>query len=60
MIRSLDLPVPLPGTEQALTLRRASQDDLHALMRLLADDPVSAGRGDRADVSDISLLTVPL
>ncbi len=37
-----------------MTLRRASDDDLAALMLLLADDPISATRGDRADDADVA------
>jgi hypothetical protein len=35
-----------------VTLRRATPADLEPLMALLADDPVSASRGDRADPAD--------
>ncbi|WP_307037447.1 GNAT family N-acetyltransferase [Arthrobacter sp. B3I4] len=52
MIRTLDLPVTLSTKAQELTLRRASDGDLTALMLLLADDPISATRGDRADDAD--------
>ena len=52
MIATLHLPVPLPARSGELTLRRARQDDLVALMALLSDDPVSAGRGDLADPRD--------
>ena len=52
MILSLDLPVTLSTTTQELTLRRASEGDLRALMLLLADDPISAARGDMAQESD--------
>ncbi len=44
------LPVELaPG----LRLRRATLDDLDAILALLADDPVSAGRGDRNRSEDV-------
>ncbi|HVL61235.1 MAG TPA: GNAT family N-acetyltransferase [Microbacterium sp.] len=52
MISTLDLPVPLSTEVESLTLRRASEDDLAAIMRLLSDDPISASRGDRADEAD--------
>jgi GNAT superfamily N-acetyltransferase len=52
VIRTLNLPVTLRAKAQELTLRRASDNDLRALMFLLADDLVSATRGDKADDSD--------
>jgi GNAT superfamily N-acetyltransferase len=52
MIRTLNLPVILSVKAQELTLRRASDNDLTALMLLLADDPISATRGDKASASD--------
>ena len=52
MITTLELPVPLSAKVANLTLRRASDDDLGAIMRLLSDDPISASRGDRADEAD--------
>ena len=52
MINSLNLPVTLIAKAQEFTLRRATDSDLRALMVLLADDPISATRGDRADDSD--------
>lgn len=52
MIRTLNLPVTLSAKAQEFVLRRASDNDLRALMLLLADDPISATRGDKADVSD--------
>ncbi|BDZ50398.1 N-acetyltransferase [Frondihabitans sucicola] len=33
-------------------LRRATADDLDAILQLLADDPISASRGDRARAED--------
>ena len=33
-------------------LRRARANDLDAILGLLADDPISAARGDRADAAD--------
>ncbi|MHC6592675.1 GNAT family N-acetyltransferase [Arthrobacter sp. C152] len=52
MILTLDLPVTLRTRTQEFTLRRASSGDLAALMLLLADDPISAARGDIAQDSD--------
>lgn len=52
VIQSLTLPATLGSSARELTLRRATENDLAALMRLLADDPISAARGDQADDSD--------
>jgi GNAT superfamily N-acetyltransferase len=41
-------------------LRRADASDLAALVALLADDPVSAARGDRADADDEPLYRAAL
>jgi GNAT superfamily N-acetyltransferase len=57
VLAELRLPVPLT-TE--LTLRRSRVDDLPALTRLLSDDPVSAGRGDRSDPADLPLYAAAL
>lgn len=54
VIPTLNLPVTLSARAQELTLRRASANDLRALMLLLADDPISATRGDKADHSDVA------
>ena len=54
-----ELPLPTPLTAD-LTLRRAREDDLAALMRLLSDDAVSAGRGDRSDPVDVPLYAAAL
>ncbi|WP_307812341.1 GNAT family N-acetyltransferase [Lacisediminihabitans changchengi] len=53
MISGLDLPIALKTSTSILMLRRARVDDLPALMKLLADDPVSASRGDRSDPADM-------
>ncbi|MHA7262192.1 GNAT family N-acetyltransferase [Arthrobacter sp. TMN-37] len=53
MIAALSLPIALRTPTQRPTLRRADAEDLTALTALLADDPVSAGRGDRTDGSDV-------
>lgn len=55
MIERLTLPVSLTVPGRSVHLRRATADDLHAIVRLLADDPVSAGRGDVADPDDVEL-----
>ncbi|SKB02010.1 Acetyltransferase (GNAT) family protein [Agreia bicolorata] len=43
---TLDLP------DGSVFLRRATIDDLSVIIDLLADDPISAARGDSADASD--------
>ncbi|MBF4580199.1 GNAT family N-acetyltransferase [Frigoribacterium sp. VKM Ac-2530] len=53
MISDLSLPVVVSARGADVLLRRAVPDDLHAVMRLLADDPVSAGRGDVAGEEDV-------
>lgn len=53
MIEGLNFPVSLTTSNAVLTLRRAGHNDLPALMGLLADDPVSATRGDQSDPADI-------
>ena len=52
MLSDLDLPTTVTARIGEVTVRRAMPTDLPALMALLADDPVSAARGDRADASD--------
>jgi GNAT superfamily N-acetyltransferase len=52
VIDDLALPVSLSTRAGSVTLRDAADADLDALMALLADDPVSAARGDVADESD--------
>nr|WP_298251750.1 GNAT family N-acetyltransferase [uncultured Arthrobacter sp.] len=60
MIQSLNLPVPLHVKDQDLTLRRATPDDLDALRLLLADDPISATRGDNAADADADAYGIAL
>jgi GNAT superfamily N-acetyltransferase len=48
----LNLPVTVPASTASVVIRRALRDDLAAIMRLLSDDPVSAGRGDLARDED--------
>lgn len=52
MLTPLRLPVPLVAGGETVQLRRARQGDLADLTRLLADDAVSAGRGDVNDAAD--------
>ncbi|PPG49280.1 GNAT family N-acetyltransferase [Rathayibacter sp. AY2B3] len=52
MIADLTLPRDAGPGERSLLLRRAVLDDLPALVRLLSDDPISAGRGDVAAEED--------
>jgi GNAT superfamily N-acetyltransferase len=47
-----DLPLPAPLGPSTL-LRRAAPADLDALVALLSDDPISAGRGDVASPDDL-------
>lgn len=47
-----DLPTSLPTRAGDHVLRRATLDDLDAILRLLADDPISASRGDQARAED--------
>ncbi|MBF4630902.1 GNAT family N-acetyltransferase [Clavibacter michiganensis subsp. phaseoli] len=55
MLVDLVLPVSLAARVDGVVLRRATAADLAPLMALLADDPVSASRGDRADQGDADL-----
>lgn len=48
MLAELDLPVVVSSRHGEVTLRPARADDLDPLMTLLADDPISAARGDDA------------
>ncbi len=52
MLDALQLPISLPTRESSVTLRRATEADASALIALLADDPISAARGDRARDDD--------
>jgi GNAT superfamily N-acetyltransferase len=52
MLDKLSLPVTLDSRSGSVLLRRASESDLESLMLLLADDLVSASRGDRASEGD--------
>lgn len=46
-----DIALTLPAG--SVVLRRATHDDLTAILELLADDPVSAARGDTARQEDL-------
>ncbi|KTR38244.1 transcriptional regulator [Curtobacterium oceanosedimentum] len=52
MISGLHLPVTIASRDNELRLRRATMADLHPIIRLLSDDPISAGRGDIASTAD--------
>lgn len=53
VLESLTFPMTLTLSAMQVTIRRAGQQDLLAIMRLLADDPLSAGRGDIAQQADM-------
>lgn len=52
MLTSLPLPHPFESRAGSAVLRRATPADDDALIALLADDPISAARGDRASAED--------
>ncbi|GAA3657106.1 GNAT family N-acetyltransferase [Microbacterium marinilacus] len=52
MLASLTLPVRLSARDGGFTLREATPRDLDALIALIANDPVSAARGDVASADD--------
>lgn len=52
MFESLRLPVTLESRVGQVELRPAVADDIDAILALLADDPVSAARGDQARLED--------
>ena len=52
MLDALELPLSLATRAGAVTLRRAVPSDAAALIALLADDPISAARGDVAAAED--------
>ena len=60
MISDLSLPVHLSARGADVLLRRAAPDDLRAIMRLLSDDPISAGRGDVAGDVDAAAYATAL
>jgi GNAT superfamily N-acetyltransferase len=52
MLREIDVPTSLATRAGPVTLRRAGRDDVAGIMALLADDAVSASRGDIAAADD--------
>jgi GNAT superfamily N-acetyltransferase len=52
MLDALPLPHSFESRIGSATLRRAAVDDADAVMALLADDPISAARGDVASDED--------
>lgn len=52
MIAALSLPICLSVRDGSVELRRATPHDLRPIMRLLSDDPISAGRSDVNDLAD--------
>ncbi|MPS75536.1 MAG: GNAT family N-acetyltransferase [Microbacterium sp.] len=52
MLDALPLPFPFPSRVGEAVLRRATLDDTDAVIALLADDPISAARGDVASDED--------
>lgn len=52
MIDRLSLPTSIRARDADVLVRRATRDDLQAIMGLLSDDPISAGRGDVASDED--------
>ena len=53
MLADLTLPVPIETGIGIVTLRRADADDTAAIVALLADDAISAARGDTASDGDL-------
>ena len=53
MLADLTLPVPIETGIGIVTLRRAHPDDTAAIVALLADDAISAARGDTASEDDL-------
>lgn len=52
MLDRLTLPVTALASAGEVTIRRATADDTDAIVQLLADDPISASRGDVAREED--------
>ncbi|MDF2507769.1 MAG: family N-acetyltransferase, partial [Microbacterium sp.] len=52
MLDVLPLPHSFDSRIGTAVLRRATVDDVDAVIALLADDPISAARGDVASVED--------
>lgn len=60
MIAELVLPIDLTDAAPQLRLRRATLDDLEALIVLLSEDPISASRGDTGAAADRSAYAAAL
>ncbi|GAB6856618.1 GNAT family N-acetyltransferase [Microbacterium xylanilyticum] len=60
MLPELTLPVPLDTRVGRVMLRRARPDDTAAIVALLADDAISAARGDTASEDDLPAYTAGL
>ena len=52
MLASLPLPHQIDSRAGRALLRRATPDDADGIIALLADDPISASRGDQASDAD--------
>lgn len=53
MLAALALPLPLETRSEGVMLRRAEHADAAAIIALLADDAISAARGDTAAEADL-------
>lgn len=60
MLDDLILPLPVPFRSGTAVLRRAGVEDAVAIIALLADDPISASRGDTASAEDRDLYVAAL
>jgi len=52
VLNDLELPVMLSARDGEFLVRPAVEHDLDALIELIANDPISAARGDTADPAD--------
>jgi len=52
VIDRLNLPASIGARDANVLVRRATRDDLQAIIELLSDDPISSGRGDVANDED--------
>ena len=60
MLDALPLPLPFDSRAGRALLRRATTEDADAVIALLADDPISAARGDQAAAEDRPAYTAAL
>lgn len=60
MLDALPLPHPIASRIGSATVRRATSGDADAVIALLADDPISAARGDVASEEDRPAYTAAL